>query len=154
MARYTTTVNSPHPPEVVFDAMADFTTVADWDPNVSASERIEGDGPVGLGAKFKVLNSFFGRKQTLYYEIVEFERPDRFVIEAVDAAFTSTDTITVVADGEGSAMTYDAVITLSGIGRWFDVVLGLLFRIIGSKARAGLVTFLEDDDLPNRAGAA
>lgn len=147
MARFTTTLTSVNSPEVVFDALADFSNTAQWDPNVEKGERLD-DGPVGVGSTFKLLNDFFGQKQRLIYEMLEFDRPGRFVVKAETSAFDSLDTITVVTEGEGSSVTYDAVVTLkSRLAPVMDPVVGLLFRIVGGKAAKGLREFVNRSDL-------
>ncbi|MEM9033778.1 MAG: SRPBCC family protein [Actinomycetota bacterium] len=146
MARFRTTVQSPHPPEVVFDALSDFSTVAQWDPNVESAERMD-DGEIGVGTKFKVLNDFFGRKQKLVYETLKHDRPNEFIVEAKTSAFDSNDTVTFVATDSGCDVTYDAVITMHGAGRFVDPLIGLLFRIVGSKAEKGLREYVNRPDL-------
>ncbi len=146
MARYTTTVSSPHPPEAVFDSLADFSTVAQWDPNVESATRME-EGELTVGSKFKVLNDFFGRKQKLVYEMLAYDRPREFVVEAKTSSFDSNDTVTVTPTTSGCDVTYDAIITMKGVGRFFDPVIGLLFRIVGGKAEKGLREYVNRDDL-------
>lgn len=146
MARYTTTVSSPHPPDAVFDSLADFSTVAQWDPNVESATRME-DGDLAVGSKFKVLNDFFGRKQKLVYEMLAYDRPREFVVEAKTSAFDSNDTVTVTATSTGCDVTYDAIITMKGTGRFFDPLIGLLFRIVGGKAEKGLREYVNRPDL-------
>jgi hypothetical protein len=66
MARFGTTVTSSADPQVVFDYLADFSTVAQWDPGVSAARLI--DGVAGsAGARYLVTAEFFGRKIPLEY---------------------------------------------------------------------------------------
>lgn len=146
MARFTTTVSSPHPPEAVFDSLADFSTVAQWDPNVESAERMD-DGALAVGSKFKVLNNFFGQKQKLVYELLAYDRPGEFVVEAKTSSFDSNDTVTVTPTSSGCDVTYDAVITMKGAGRFFDPLIGLLFRIVGGKAEKGLREYVNRDDL-------
>ena len=146
MARYTTTVSSPHPPDAVFDSLADFSTVAQWDPNVEGATRMD-EGELAVGSKFKVLNDFFGRKQKLVYEMLAYDRPREFVVEAKTSSFDSNDTVTVTPTTTGCDVTYDAIITMKGVGRLFDPVIGLLFRIVGGKAEKGLREYVNRDDL-------
>ncbi|MEM8904910.1 MAG: SRPBCC family protein [Actinomycetota bacterium] len=146
MARYTTTVSSPHPAEAVFDSLADFSTVAQWDPNVESATRME-EGELAVGSKFKVLNDFFGRKQKLVYEMLAYDRPNEFVVEAKTSSFDSNDTVTITPTSSGCDVTYDAIITMKGAGRFFDPVIGLLFRIVGGKAEKGLRDYVNRPDL-------
>lgn len=151
MARFNTTLPSPHPPEVVFDAMVNFANTAIWDPNVESGERLD-DGPIQVGSTFRLINNFFGQKQRLKYEVTEYNRPDQFVVIARTKAFDSIDTITVVATAAGSELTYDAVVKLtSKLAPVLDPVLGLLFKIVAGKAGKGLGDFITSHDLAERA---
>ena len=58
---------------------------------------------------------------------------------------TSLDTITVVGDGSGSVVTYDAELTLNGPLRLADPLLGLSFKRIGDRAAAGLIRALDGE---------
>ena len=53
MASYLTEQSSPAPAEVVFDDLADFVSIADWDPSVVAARRLTPE-PIGLGSRFHV----------------------------------------------------------------------------------------------------
>ena len=48
MAHYRTTVNSPAGADTAYDYLADFASVAQWDPTVSSASLISGEpGPSG-----------------------------------------------------------------------------------------------------------
>ena len=54
------------------------------------------------------------------------------------SSVVSVDEISVAASGDGSLITYDAVLTLKGPLKIFDPVLGLAFGKVADKAIAGL----------------
>jgi uncharacterized protein YndB with AHSA1/START domain len=137
MARYRTSVDSPASAEAVFDYLADFSSAAQWDPGVASAKRLD-TGPVGVGSRFEVVVRFGPRRIPLTYELVEYVRPERFVLQAEAPTFSSRDTITVTPTASGSTMTYDADLPLKGPFKLFDKVLGLLFGRIGDNAAAGL----------------
>jgi hypothetical protein len=142
MAHYRTTVQSPAPAEDIFAYLADFATIAQWDPGVRSAELLEGE-PGRVGARYLVTTSFLGVSTPLEYEILESVdpqngNPGRVVLEAVTSDFRSYDVITVTPTATGCDVTYDADLALRGIRRPFDPVLRLMFKVIGDRARDGL----------------
>ena len=117
--------------------MADFSNAREWDPSVVEAAR-SGSGSVGAGSSFDLVVRFGGRTVPMRYEIVSYEEPRLVVIESRKPTFTSRDTITVAAAGDGSTVHYDALLELEGAARLLDPVLQLLFRRTGDKAAAGM----------------
>ena len=70
----------------------------------------------------------------------------QFVATAESSTLTSVDTVSVVAEGDGSIVTYDAELTLNGILSLGDIFLRLAFRRIGDRAAAGMRKALEGED--------
>ncbi|MGA0877857.1 MAG: SRPBCC family protein [Ilumatobacteraceae bacterium] len=137
MARYRTTISSSMSAPEAFAYMAAFENVADWDPGVRSAKRLT-EGSPRLGTRFDVEASFMGRGLPLRYEITRFEEDSTFVLTAEAPTLRSVDTVTVVAEGSGSRVTYDADLVLKGVFKVFDPSLRLAFRSIGNKARDGL----------------
>ena len=137
MARYVGTIATPRSPEEVFDYMADFTSVERWDETAVRAVRLD-DGPVGLGARFRVTVRLAGRETDFDYETIEYERPTRLVLRAESGSVVSEDEVTVVADGTGSLLTYDAELRAKGAMKLAEPVLALLFKRLGDNAAAGL----------------
>jgi carbon monoxide dehydrogenase subunit G len=137
MARYSGTVTTSHPPEEVFDYLADFSSVAEWDPGVKEAYPVNSGG--ARGAQFKVISRFLGRDVPLTYRAVELNRPHRVVLQAISDTVVSTDTISFrpLPDG-GTLVTYDADLRLKGAMRLADLPMRLIFRRIGDRARDGL----------------
>lgn len=137
MARYVGTILTSRPGEEVFDYMADFTSVAEWDGTVTRADRV-GSKPPGLGAHFEVVVRMLGRENELCYETIEYERPHRFVLKADAGALTSVDEVRVRETAEGTELVYDAKLEPNGLMKLADPVLGLLFKRLGNQAADGL----------------
>ncbi len=149
MATYRATIRSPRSAEEVFDYMATFSNVTEWDPTAAEASQTAGEGP-GEGARFHVLVRWLGREIPLEYETVVCERPRRVVLRAENASTVSEDTITVAPADSGSEMTYEARLTLKGPMRVVDPLFGLAFKRLGDNAAAGLRRVLDE---PGPGGA-
>ena len=142
MARYSTTLQTEAPARLILDHLAEFTTVADWDPGVTEATLISGE-PGRVGSRYRVTATFGPRKIPLEYALVERVdpldgEPGRAVLIAETGSFTSHDTITVTPTASGSQVQYDAILSLQGLGRALDWPLHRAFQVIGRKAEQGL----------------
>lgn len=148
MARYTAHVRSPMPPAEAFAYLADLSHFAEWDPGVERSEQVAGDG-AGPEAAFDVDVKAPGRTMTLRYDTIAYdEAATTMTAFAENSLLTSEDTISVKPDGEGSIVTYDALLKLKGLLGVSDPLLGLAFNRIGDRAAAGLVEALQGERVP------
>jgi uncharacterized protein YndB with AHSA1/START domain len=97
----------PAPPERVFDAWLDPTSVGRWlfaTPD-GTMERVEVDPRVG--GRFLIAERRGGELAEHFGEYLEIERPHRLVFSFAairDSGYT-TVTVTIVADGAGSRLT-------------------------------------------------
>ncbi len=142
MPTYRTTLIADVPAQRVLSHLADFATVADWDPGVSAAALVSGE-PGQVGTSYAVTVTFGPRRIPLVYEVVERIDPldgdqGRVVLVAEAGSFTSRDTITVTPTPRGSQVQYDAILTLRGLGRIMDWPLQQIFQVIGGRAEQGL----------------
>lgn len=137
MARYTATVDTPRPPDEVFEYLSDFSTTAEWDPGVVEAQRI-GDEPITQGSEFRLVADFLHRKTTLTYRIIEYDPPNEVTFRGENASAVSLDRITLEASKGGTRITYDAQLTLKGAFKLADPLLGLAFRQVGDRALAGM----------------
>lgn len=142
MAKYETTVHSELPAERAFALMADFANAEHWDPATLESRQLN-DIPVGLGARFELQMKIFGRENDIEYEIVEFESPIRVVLRGENSGSVSVDTITVEPDGEGSAVTYRADVTMKGGFKLVGPLFGPVFKKMGDEARDAMIEWFE-----------
>jgi carbon monoxide dehydrogenase subunit G len=141
MARYETVIEVPATAADAFAYVADFTNTAEWDPSVVSAERVD-DGPIGEGSQFRVVVAFFGRRIELTYTIERYAPPSEVVLVGTGKSVESRDTITVMANGDGSKIQYDAQLRLKGAMRVLDKGLQLPFTSMGERAAAGLATRL------------
>lgn len=142
MASYEATVTSPESRGDVFEYLADFSSVAEWDPGVRAA-RVTLGQPGAPGAEFEVVSRFLGRDVPLTYRAEAVDRPQRLLMVAETPTVVSRDEITFVdAPGGGTEVTYAADLRLRGALRLTDPLLGVLFRRIGDNARDGLAARL------------
>jgi Polyketide cyclase / dehydrase and lipid transport len=137
MARYVTTIESTLSPAEAFAFMADFSNALRWDPSVVEASRSSG-GALGQGSAFDLVVKFGGRRIPLRYELVFYDEPRSFVIEARQATFTSRDAITVALGDAGSSVRYDALLEFKGGRAVLDPIMQLLFNRTGDKAAAGM----------------
>lgn len=144
MARYVTTVRTSMAPEASFAYMADLRNFAEWDPGVKRVVQVEGDGG-GSASEFDVTVT----GTTLRYRTILHRPSEELVVVARSRTLTSTDKVTVRPDGEGSLVTYDALLELNGPLRLLDPVLRLAFGRIGGRAAAGLRTALGGVGVPS-----
>jgi hypothetical protein len=137
MATFSTRVTSTLPPQEAFAYMAAFEHAAEWDPSVVEARRVT-DGELRVGSAFHVVSRFAGRDVPLRYEIVRYEPPRSFTVEARNESFSSRDTITVEPAGAGSEVGYDALLEFRGVRRLLEPVMQAAFNRIGRAAEAGL----------------
>ena len=137
MARYRATVQTPRDPERAFDYMANFDNTREWDPGVQSAERST-HGPLGIGTRFRLDFKVGPATTELVYEITEFDPPRALTLVADNGWLISHDRIAVDATAAGSAIAYDATLTLKGPLRLADRLLAAGFRRAADKALAGL----------------
>ena len=142
MARIIEHVRTPVPPEGAFDLLADFTSTADWDPQIVAAERLD-DGPLGVGSRFRVVVRLGVVPTPMVYEIVHFDRPDRLVLDTRSPLHEGRDDVRFRAALDGTEVTWDATFALRGPGRLLDPLLAVGFRRAGRAAVAGLAEALD-----------
>ena len=138
MASYKTTVRTDWSQEACFAYFAEFSNVADWDPSINAGRKLSGERDTP-GARWEVDVEMAGREVTMPYETIEAVPPRKVVLRSEISALISVDTLTFdPAPGGGTAVTYDAQLTLKGALKLADPLLQLGFKRTGDKARDGL----------------
>jgi hypothetical protein len=149
MAHYKATVPSPHTPDEVFRYLADFRSVAEWDPSITSATLIgDGDGdPIAVGAEFRVTTRTRFSEIVLRYTTTELDPSRRIALRGENDSMVSIDTITITSADTGATVTYDAEIELKGMRRLLDPLLALAFKRLGDEARDGLRSRLAADQL-------
>jgi carbon monoxide dehydrogenase subunit G len=100
------TLTVPLPPERVFDYLGDFTHTNEWDPGTVETTRTSGDG--GVGTTYANTSEFMGRRTSLEYETITYERPTKLQFRGHNKTATATDTMTFTAVGPGTRIHYRA----------------------------------------------
>jgi carbon monoxide dehydrogenase subunit G len=154
MARIVRHITVDRDPTEVFDAIADFSTSARWDPGIRSSLPLD-TPPVGPGASFEVTldQGPFGPR--LVYRTEVYDRPRRVVLHTRNALVEGTDDVRVEADGDGCVVTWQADFAVRGpIGRLVDPLLARGFEKVGDKAVEGLATWLREGGSARHPAAA
>ena len=143
MARFSTTISTP----AVLMPRSTIWSICATPPNgirgVVEAELVQqtshGNGHIGEGTQFLVTLKVAGLPMHVTYQVRDYDRPRRVVLQANESAFNSVDTLTITPhDKGGSVVTYDAVLTASGVWRLLTPLLGLAFDRIGRRAEKGL----------------
>ena len=138
MARYEATVPSARTQQDTFDYLSQFSNTEDWDPSAQRGRDLQDGGPVEVGSRFELDFKIAGRTTELEYEVTEYDRPGKVRLFCDAGWFTSDDTIEVAPDGEGSAVTYIAIVKMKGLLGMFDPIMQLGFNRAGKQAAEGL----------------
>ncbi len=137
MIRFVEVIDVPLPPEQAFDAIADFSTTAEWDPGVK-SATCTTSAELRVGSRFRLDVELLGRTRTYGYAITDYERPSRVVLQGGDAGTRLVDEITFVPRGRGTRITYEVRCELVGLGRLAEPLVDLVLPVIGRRAADGL----------------
>lgn len=135
-----TTVAAPI--EEVFDLVADFGRLSEWDPNVVLSELVAGT-PLEPGARFQVNVRFLGITAGLVYELVDIAAPTRAEYLATGSTLTSRDTVVLAPGDTGTRIDFRADVELRGYGRLLGPLIQFVSKRQATAALAGLRRALE-----------
>lgn len=122
--------------------MADFAKAEEWDPATKSSRQL-GKEPVGVGARFELEMEIFGRENTIVYEIVEYDSPSRVVLRGENSGSVSVDEISVAPHEGGSAVTYEATVTMKGGFKVIGPFFAPVFKKMGDEARERIAPWLD-----------
>ncbi len=126
----------------VFAYVADFANVAEWDPGVTESTRLD-DGPLGVGARYQVKVKLGPTTGTMTYEVTEWHPDERVVLKGEGSGLTAIDDISFAAtDSGGTRIVYKADFTLPWFARLAEPLVRKGFERAGREAMAGLAKTL------------
>ncbi len=132
------TIETPLSIGPAFDYVADFANAQEWDPGVASSVRVD-DGPVAVGARYRLDVTFNGRSLPMTYTVAELERGRRIVLRGVGSRISAVDRIDFASTPTGGTrIDYEADLRLGGILRLAQPFLGRAFDGIGKRALAGM----------------
>jgi hypothetical protein len=137
MASFDATIPSGWTQDQTFDYLADFRTVQEWDPSMTAARLVSGE-PGQVGARYELVMSTLGRETTLVYEAVTVERPHRFVMRCETDSLVSVDTVTVDSKDGRVEVTYDADLDLKGLRKLGEPVMQVGLVLASERAKRSL----------------
>jgi len=137
VTKLTEQIETPLAPEAAFAYVADFANAMHWDPGVAASERVD-DGPVGVGARYRLGVHLGRRVAPMEYRISAFEPPSRVVLVGEGSGVSAVDEIRFEPSGTGTRIDYAADIRLGGALRLVQPFVGRAFTKIGRTALDGM----------------
>jgi hypothetical protein len=137
VANYRGTVLTPRSQADAWRYLADLRSTQEWDPSVE-NVRLTSGEPGEVGSRYELEVEFLSRRLTLPSETVVSEPPDRVVFRAETSSVVVLDEATMSADGAGSAVTWNATLTLKGLRKALEPLLRIGFSRIGRQAEEGL----------------
>jgi dehydrogenase/reductase SDR family protein 12 len=130
-------------PIEVFAYACEFAHCEQWDSTASSSVKTS-QGPTQVGTEYRVVCDLPVGSITLRYRVVQWEAPNRVVLEGRCHWFTVRDTITVTEHSGGTRLDYDAVFNFKyGLSR-LEGRLQEGFETMGKASVDGLKEALED----------
>ncbi len=129
-------------PAQAFAFMADFANSVIWDPGVVSSVRID-DGPVGIGARYRLGVKMAGRTASMDYVVTAWEPDRRVVLEGSGSGVIAVDEIRFEPTPEGTRIHYTADIRFRGLLRLAAPLAGGAFARIARDARDGMQRALD-----------
>ncbi|QDT39023.1 SRPBCC family protein [Stratiformator vulcanicus] len=133
------------PADVTFETFSDFENSPEY---IEAIERLEmlTDQPVGVGTKFRETRTMFGKEATEEFEVIEFDRPRRYVLRSYSCGAEYLCEFEFAEDGGGSRAT-------STVSTQAQTFFAKLFSPIGV-LMSGTMKRLIAKDLADGAAAA
>ncbi len=128
-----------------FEKVAAFENIDLWDPGVIESTK-RGDEETGVGTAFDLQLSYGGRKLEMTYTITEWEPNNKVVLEGTGGVVYAIDTISFEPFGDGTVVTYEADLRLTGFARLFQPFMKSRFDALGKAAGDGLRSWLKELD--------
>ena len=126
-----------------FAFVADFANAERWDPGVATSVRVD-DGPVRVGARYRLGIRMSGRVSPMEYEITHLEAPHRVVLSGRGSGVRAIDDIRFIRTATGTRIEYVADIQLQGLLRLLAPLAGGAFQRIAENARNGMQRTLDE----------
>lgn len=136
------TVTTASPLDRVWEYLADFTHVTEWDPNTPDCRLVEGEGDVG--SVYAITSVFRKRTTHLEYVLRTREEREHLVLHGENATVAVVEdmTFSATADG-GTTVVYRADFTFRGPARLATPFLGGALEGIADDAHRGLQAALD-----------
>ncbi len=141
MPQTTETITIARPADEVFDLLADFGNLAEWDPMFEESRRLD-DGPLGVGSRFHVVGSMGPSSFELDMEIVEHDPGRHVSLRGTGDGLSTREDISVAPTDDGCEVTYDSAFETDK-SDLVDAMAGPAFTALGKRTMAGMRQWLE-----------
>jgi len=128
-------------PERVLSYLADFSNAEQWDPGTVRCTRVD-EGPVRVGSRWRNESKIAGIGTELTYTLEQWTA-DQVVLKGHNDTATSTETITVESDPQGSELTYTNEVEMRGIAKLASPALKVVFERIGADLERQLTAAVE-----------
>ena len=156
MARVRGSIDIDRPIDEVFDVVADQTNEPRYNPAMTASHRLDPDGPIGVGTRFQATILTRGKPQQVEIEITGFERPSELASRSVMGRSTMTGRLRFDPVASGTRLSWDWDIKVGGGARFLDPLVAVIGRRQERAIWGGLKHYLEDGAAahPKKEGSA
>ena len=131
-------------PEGVVEYLRDFARAEQWDPGTVSCTRLD-DGPVEVGARWRNVSTFLGRRTELVYELTR-DEPNGLQFVGRNDTATATDDITITAGATPGTtrIAYHAHLEFTGVAKIGAPVAKIALEKLGSETEKSLIRVLGD----------
>lgn len=124
--------------EELFDAVADFSRLPEWDRSYVGSERVDASRPLDVGATYDCVLAVRDAQVPMVLRITGFEPPRRVQLEGVGDGFTTHEEIAVAPNIGGRVeVTYTSRLDTDDPD-WVDALGQPVFSLVGKAVLRGL----------------
>ncbi|ANN17390.1 polyketide cyclase [Amycolatopsis orientalis] len=135
------TITVRTPAQTVVEYLRDFAHAEEWDPGTVSCTRAD-TGPIVVGAQWRNVSEFRGKKTELAYRLDRLE-PGRIVFVGSNKTATSTDDLTVTEEDGTTTISYHATIEFHGLAKLADPFLKREFEKMGDELVPTMTKALE-----------
>ncbi|WP_232791993.1 SRPBCC family protein [Amycolatopsis sp. M39] len=120
--------------------LKDFANAKEWGPGTQSCERLDG-GPVAVGSRWRNISKIAGIETELIYELTRLE-PGHVVFVGRNDTATSTDDISLTAEGSATTLSYHATIEFHGAAKLAAPIAKAVFEKVGADTEKSLKEIL------------
>lgn len=147
MATCTTVIDTRTAPEQVWARLADFASLAEWDPGVRSAEQLT-IGKVQVGTRYRIVLRLPVGGIPVRYEVHQLSE-GHLVVRAGNRFFMLADTIDLRPSGRGTSVAYRAELAGRGAASLAEPLLALLLLRAVRRAERTLVDWLDGLSRPD-----
>lgn len=127
--------------DAVFAFLADFRTTETWDPGTVECSLVAGE--VGVGATYRNVSEFLGRKTELTYVALVHEPSTRLHFQGRNDSFVGDDRMSFAPLGSGTRVEYHATFELRGASALAVPVVAAYLPFLATKTITQLKASLD-----------